>query len=777
MAYPDDPDMPPFERDFDRDDVSARLALTKQKMAAYRAETVSEAATVARPVSPYPKPAPRPKKKNIAEDAAAPDEVEDPTLEVDVVADDAASQDEIEAEIESAQAAAERVLGKLPMVLSGARPREGQIAMARAVARTLHMQAIMKKPTNLVVEGGTGIGKSFAYLVPAIRMALTQGGRVLVATSHKPLQDQIAKKDLPTLETLFKKLGFASFKYVTLKGISNYVCWHAVAQEEGRILADPTARRVIEFATQTSDFSGDFEDLPFAVNNETKGVLSVDSEECLRSKCPEFSRCYAMHARRRAESADIVVTNHTLLTLDIAAEGEIIPGQFAAYIIDEGHNFEDNATRANGKVVTFGGIRRFLAAEPLKTMAAGSQTQLDRLTQARQAFERLQDDVRGFFSIPAESRVGGYSIEEENRRPIASEMPSGVELATLVKDLSEALRGSPKANDEEKVRADRVVKQGLALAERLKALALPFDPNLVYYVERNLPPGGSFGQRTDPSRYTYVLSAMPVDVSDALQSFFAEHCVVLTSATLSDGQSFDFIAKRLGLSQPDTLIVPSPFDYGRQVRLFFPSGAGGGRNGSLTYDELAQRIAALIDAAHGTRVLALFTSHAAMEGVYRRIGHPGGAGGISAALNRPTFKQGAAQMQRLIDQFQNTHDGVLCGTRSWWQGVDMPGMGMVILDKLPFPQLNDPIVRARSDAIDAEGRSAFTEFMMPLAIITFRQGAGRLMRKEDDGGVIAVCDERIVKQRYGSRFIKSLPPMSVLATLDEVDSFLHRDDE
>jgi ATP-dependent DNA helicase DinG len=661
------------------------------------------------------------------------------------------------------------LLGSLSEFLPDYNQRAGQQEMAQAVARAIADRQ------NLVVEGGTGVGKSMAYLVPALLAAVEDGARILVATSHKPLQDQLAKKDLPLLAKLFKAKGFRSFESVTLKGISNYLCWNSADNEAAQLVMNQQADKAVRHAlTADQDFSGDWEDFPFNVGPETRQVLSANSEDCLGMRCPHRDRCFALRARKKAETANVVVTNHALLTLDIKSEGALIPGDFATYIIDEGHNFEENATRANGLQLTLGAVRRFLNNEFVKKAVA---TNMTRHINARDDLEKFQGEIVSLFTL--RDAQGQDSDDDANRVTLKRELSTGRQLAESLKEILGVLKSYTPRTEEEVARVQRVYKQGVSVVERLEKISANGDPNLVYYAERNIigaantnerqPVLKSYGRVVPTPTQTvaqYSVYAMPVDISGYLKKWFNENNVIVTSATLSDGQNFHFFTTRVGLFNPATLIVQSPFNYKERVRLFFPrlqpAAPGTGYTANLT-----RQLVDLLNLAPG-RVLLLFTSHAMLEGVWKSLN-----GQHKALLNpaRPLFKQGEAQMNRIIADFQKTEHGVILGTRSWWQGVDLPGMRMLILDKLPFPQLNDPILRARTEQIDKAGGSSFNELMLPTAIITFRQGFGRLMRQESDWGVVVVCDERIVQKSYGRRFLKSLPELTILGNIEQLRQF------
>lgn len=657
------------------------------------------------------------------------------------------------------------LLDSLAQFLSNYNPRPGQQTMAKAVAEAI------EEGQNLVVEGGTGIGKSMAYLVPAALAVAQDGKRVLIATSHKPLQDQIARKDLPKVAELFRAKGYRPFTFTTLKGISNYLCWNSAEAMRDRLVPDPGAIQAINYALFAGpDFSGDFEEFPFNLPPDSRALVSADSDDCLGTRCPHRDRCFALKARQQAEQADVVVTNHALLSLDIRNEGYVIPGTYASYIIDEGHNFEENVTRANGLTATIGGVRRFLNHELVRGAAV---TNTHRLSEARENLEKLQDEIASFFTV----RSG--DAEDENRVIVKREISSGKAMVESIKELLALVKSKIAATEEEQARYQRVIKQGNGLAERLEKISANADPNLVYFVERNYyglnreAPDGRDpiikvnGRTLSQLTPSYSMNAMPIDISGYLYRWFRENQVIVTSATMSDGQNFDFFTRRVGLDKPATLIVPSPFNYKERVKLFLPR-LGTPAPGANYSQHLAARLATLLNATPG-RALFLFTSHAMMEGVWRQLNGP-----LAANLQpaRPLFKQGNAQMQRIIADFQASPNGLILGTRSWWQGVDLPGMRLLVMDKLPFPQLNDPIIKARIEEIDKEGGSSFNEFMLPLAIITFRQGFGRLMRQESDRGVVVVCDERVVQKSYGRRFIKSLPEIELIGNLDQYREFL-----
>ncbi len=657
------------------------------------------------------------------------------------------------------------LLESLGTVWPGYRARPGQRRMTRAVAQA------MATGLNVAVEGGTGVGKSLAYLLPAALAAVEDGARVLIATSHKHLQDQLINQDLPRVNALLEMQGHPSVPATTLKGLANYVC--LVGQDEVMSSADPTPLMVrINEWLRLKGHHGEFEEMPFAVPGALQARLSTGPEECLRKRCLHYDHCWGLTAWRRAEKTPIVITNHALLALHIASGNHLLPGKYDIVIIDEAHAFEDAATRAFGFEASATAIRRTLSGDAVRRY--GDSLTRDAAWVAAAHLDDMVGRLMGRLAAPLQqallAAVPGAELEappaSAPRALLPEQIEPGLELADLLDSL--AMQVDPQhrpveeawvqiespfdlpedemeALDDRKAAALRASQRLMSLANRIRTCCTGGDPLLVYFVE------GGGGSNDGPQ---YSLTALPVDVAPFLNDWWEGQSTILTSATLSDGRSFDFVAERLGLGRVRSLLVPSPFDYAHRTRLVLTPVAGQDAGDADYFERLSVQIATLMDAAGG-KALVLFTSHRALDEVWRRL-----ASGLRMAGWR-LARQGDTTQHLLLQTLRQADEGdraAIFATRSWWQGVDLPGMRLVIMDKLPFPQLGDPLVAARLSDIEANGGSSFQQFMLPQALIAFRQGFGRLMRTESDYGAVAVCDERLGRRGYGDRFLAALPP-------------------
>ncbi len=657
------------------------------------------------------------------------------------------------------------LLEELGAVWPGYRARPGQRRMSRAVAQA------MATGLNVAVEGGTGVGKSLAYLLPAALAAVEDGARVLIATSHKHLQDQLINADLPRVNALLETQGHPAVPATTLKGLANYVCLVGLDEVMSVGEPPPLMPRINEWL-RLKGHHGEFEEMPFAVPGALQARLSTGPEECLRKRCLHYDHCWGLNAWRRAEKTPIVITNHALLALHIASDNHLLPGKYDIVIIDEAHAFEDAATRAFGFEASATAIRRALNGDAVRRW--GDPATRDAAWAAAAHLDDIIGRLLGRLAAPLQQAlldaVPGAELEappaSAARALLPEQIEPGLELADRLDSLAVQLDPqhrpvdeawvqleSPfdladeemEALDDRKAAALRASQRLLSLANRLRTCCTGGDPLLVYFAES----GG--GSQDGPQ---YTLTALPIDVAPFLSDWWEGQSTILTSATLSDGRSFDFVAERLGLGRVRSVLVPSPFDYARRTRLVLTPVAGQEVGDQAYFERLSVQIATLLDAAGG-KALVLFTSHRALDEVWRRL-----ASGLRMA-GWKLGRQGDSTQQILLQTLRQADESdraAVFATRSWWQGVDLPGMRLVIMDKLPFPQLGDPLVAARLSDIDANGGSSFQQYMLPQALIAFRQGFGRLMRTERDYGAVAVCDERLQRRGYGDRFLAALPP-------------------
>ncbi|MEU7160030.1 ATP-dependent DNA helicase [Streptomyces chrestomyceticus] len=612
----------------------------------------------------------------------------------------------------------------------GGTERPGQVAMAEAVAEAV------EDSSHLLVQAGTGTGKSLGYLVPA----LAHGDRVVVATATLALQRQLVERDLPrTVEALHPRLRRRP-QFAMLKGRSNYVCLHrlheGVPQEEEEGLFDP-----FEHATPTSKLgkdllrlrdwadeteTGDRDDLTPGVSDRAWGQVSVSSRECLgASKCAYGAECFAEAARERAKLADVIVTNHALLAID-AIEGAPVLPQHDVLIVDEAHELVSRVTGVATGELTPGQVNRAVkrAAKLVNEKAA------DQLQTASETFERLME-----LALPGR-------LEE-----IPEDL--GYCLMALRDAARTVISALGSTRDKSVQDEDAVRKQALASVENVHAVAERIANGSEYDVV--------WYERHD--RFGASLRVAPLSVSGLLrEKLFADRSVVLTSATLKLGGDFNGVGASLGLAPEGTegedvpqwkgLDVGSPFDYGKQGILYVAKHlAQPGREGSRT--DMLDELAELIEAAGG-RTLGLFSSMRAAQAA---------AENLRGRLDMPILLQGEETLGELIRTFAADARTCLFGTLSLWQGVDVPGPNcqLVVMDRVPFPRPDDPLMSARQKAVEEAGGNGFMAVAATHAALLMAQGAGRLVRATGDRGVVAVLDPRVERARYGSFLRRSMP--------------------
>ena len=627
--------------------------------------------------------------------------------------------------------------GPLQRALPGFKVRRQQLHMAERVAAALeHREA-------LVVEAGTGTGKTFAYLVPA----LLSGRRVIVSTGTRTLQDQLFSKDLPLV---CGALGMPA-RVALLKGRANYLCRYRLAQAceqlamlEGDRRPDSMLVRIERWArtTRTGDLA------------EVHGLSDVHPiwpqvtstrDNCLGTRCEEFARCHVAAARREAQEADVVIVNHHLLLADLVLKedgfGDIL-GSADAVILDEAHQVPDLATQFFGSSVSSRSIDNFLRAVQLELAKPERASGAGAMSALREIEARL-----GELSARLPSRATRLSWEEAPAR-----------LEEPVEELAEALHQLARCI--EALGPETALTQ---LAERADELALSLERIAG-------PEEAEEGMRVvETTQRGFVLSLTPFDVSDRFRSLVhSRPCAwIFTSATLSLGEDFSHFTGRLGLAEAATLRIDSPFDYERQSLLYLPSGLPEPASANHV-EAVIETALPLIDATRGG-VFVLFTSHRALARGAALLRERWGTG-----MPYKLLVQGEAPRERLLESFREDGNAVLLGTASFWEGVDVKGQALrlVIIEKLPFASPEDPLVKARIAHIQASGGNAFSDYQLPEAALALKQGAGRLIRSEEDFGAVVICDPRIVGRSYGKVFLSALPPMPVTRDLDETLRFL-----
>lgn len=626
--------------------------------------------------------------------------------------------------------------GPLAQVIENYLPRQAQLEMAQAVARTMANSGI------LVAEAGTGTGKTFAYLLPS----LLSSAQVIVSTGSKNLQDQLFFKDLPVLLKTFK----LPRQVTQLKGRGNYLChyrWQQTMQADFlRQDQDITNfERVQQWLTTTE--VGDIAEMAELPENWS-GWLSLTSSEdsCLGHQCPFIGDCFLLKARRRAQTADLLVINHHLLCADWALRqdslGELLPPA-PTVIVDEAHQFAETAARFQGDSVTSRQLRELLQDTVKEQQQAALGAPVVRLH-----LQRLQESLAHCQQSLAGMPPKGLGADLE-------QLPELARLQARLTELAEAL--APLAGASEGL--ESCWQRSRLLRQRLGEWLGGDKPDWVRWYEAG-------------PRY-FTLHSTPLAVADSFVEYRQRDrpgAWIFTSATLSVAGKFDHFLKQLGLAEEtvETRLWVSPFDYARQALMYLPPSLPTPNSMDYT-SQVVDAAVPVLEASRG-RAFFLFTSHRALQEAASRL---------ERALAFPLLVQGSAPKNVLLARFRKLGNAVLLATASFWEGVDVQGSALscVIIDKLPFAALGDPLFQARLASLRRHGHNPFLDYQLPAAVIALKQGAGRLIRGQKDRGVLMLCDPRLTQKNYGKVFLDSLPPMERTGDLSRVEAFFEGCDE
>jgi ATP-dependent DNA helicase DinG len=616
------------------------------------------------------------------------------------------------------------------------------------------VEQAIKERRHLLVEAGTGTGKTLAYLVPAIR----SGKRVIVSTGTKNLQEQLFYKDIPFLEQVLFPSGEGKLRVCYMKGRNNYLCRQKLYDLKNQPILKELSEiqqygEIAEWEqhTETGD-RAEISGLP-----ETSALwhkLDARSDACTGQKCPQFERCFITEMRRRALESDIIIVNHHLFFADLsikrAADGApdagVLP-EAGIVIFDEAHELEDVAGSYFG--VSVGNLRfDELARDIEQTLRQRKELPPTVL----QACANLRERSQFFFGLmPAGEGRFAFHNRSEFLEENGDEYISVMNALTRVIGELEKIKDKPDEVFQFSRRAEEIRVQ-------LSFILESKDRNTVFWIERRGMGRGRSGQRM------VSLQATPIDVSQLLRQTLFENleAAVLTSATLAVSGGFAYIQRRLGLDHARALVVPSHFDYPRQALLYVPEDLPDPRSDQFAA-RAANTIRRVVEITQG-RAFCLFTSYSQMHDIYERL---------LGEVGYPMLLQGNAPRNVLLEDFRTTPNAILFATSSFWQGVDVQGeqLSCVIIDRLPFAVPNDPVVAARVAAIAADGGNAFMEYQVPGAVITLKQGFGRLIRSLKDRGLLVLLDNRIDKQRYGRIFLESLPNYSRAQGYSDIEDF------
>ncbi|MDD5543073.1 MAG: ATP-dependent DNA helicase [Acidobacteriia bacterium] len=641
--------------------------------------------------------------------------------------------------------------GRLSTLLDNFEFRSGQLDMAEAVEHAIQHQH------HLVVEAGTGTGKTLAYLVPAVK----SGKRVVISTGTKNLQEQLFFKDIPLVEELFPGECHACL----MKGRSNYLCLKKLSEAKKQPMLESMEevdlfQQIDEWAQATE--SGDRAEIPDLPEDlPLWSRLDARAEDCLGKKCSDYERCFIVRMRARAEQSNIIIANHHLVFADLAVResdfGSVLP-EYEVLILDEAHTIENIATQYFGIQISNYRLEELVrdtyAALRAHEISSGSiDAVLNDLSARSLAFFGLLAGKEGRFNLIPRLE------QTEHLGSHADRLASGLE--KLEGQLGEL------PNRPEIIFA--LIRRSKEMRQELDFLLRHDSRNHVYWLECR---GGTRRAHAShkPSRGGVFLQASPIHLGGLLRERLFDHVptVVLTSATLSVSGKFEFIRSRLGLEESPVervreALCPSHFDHRRQAILFVPTHLP--PPGSADYTTASvSLVAQLLELTQG-RAFFLFTSIEQMQRSFRVL---------KKSIPYPVLMQGQLSRTALLNKFRKTPHAVLCATASFWHGVDVVGeqLSCVIIDKLPFAVPDDPIVRARTEALEAAGRNGFLEYQVPEAVIQLKQGLGRLIRSTRDYGLLAVLDDRVIRKSYGQMFLASLPDYRLTHSLDEIRQFL-----
>ena len=629
--------------------------------------------------------------------------------------------------------------GVLSQHITGYQARNQQLEMAQAIADTIANNEI------LVAEAGTGTGKTFAYLVPA----LLAGGKVIISTGTKTLQDQIYNRDLPMIRTALK----APVTVALLKGRANYICHYYLertSQNEHISFINRDEVKYLKLIESYANVSNTGDKSGLSEVSENAAIwqqVTSTRENCLGSECPSYKRCFVMEARKKALAADVVVVNHHLFFADVMLRDEGVSELLPAcntVIFDEAHQLPETASLFFGESVSTGQLIELARDSKIEAV------------QHAQDFTELPDAIAGMEKSARDLRL---TIEGENTRlPLAAVKQNVAFEAALVLLLEKltTLTNMLKGQAERAEGLENCWQRATELLKKIEQWHKQTETD-------------EFVRWIEVYSHALQLNATPLSIAEIFnkQLKASPRAWIFTSATLSVKNDFSHYNQEMGLETAQSICWESPFDFSNQALLYVPSGLPEPNSREYT-EQLVKAALPVLQASQG-RAFFLCTSLRAMQRIHELLQDAFEA----AQLDYPILVQGQGARSDMLDNFRKLGNAVLIGSQSFWEGVDVRGeaLSLVIIDKLPFAPPDDPVLSARIDKINKEGRNAFMEYQLPRTVINLKQGAGRLIRDETDRGVLMICDPRIITKSYGKRIWQSLPPMKRTRELVDVEAF------
>ncbi len=645
--------------------------------------------------------------------------------------------------------------GILSERLQGYEERPAQIEMATLVARAL------MEERHAIVEAATGTGKSLAYLLPIVR----SGKKAIISTANKALQEQLFYKDIP-----FVKEHIQDFEAALVKGMGNYICLDRLDKERIEtqpLLKNPDFTRLMNIVQEFElNITGDFETLGFSLPHDIRSRVNADSDQCAWRECPFFSKCYVRQMRDTAALSQVIVVNHTLLLLDVALDGYLLP-KHDVIVIDEAHHLEEEATRAFTVTVSESKISALLAQQRLKL-----HSRADLQEEAKQTMKFAWDRLDYIM----------HTTPHKGRVILQEPLQEGLRLATIIAKIADSLREQRPEYMEEPENSlyDKLLTRTSNLSEAIrKVFSVDQRDTYVYYVERVTKTGRRVSN--------LEMNATPLDVNSLLkEQLFNDSKVICTSATLAtvgpspvdredQGPNFGYFRSRVGLDHetyPEVLehILPYTFDYENNALLYIPRHLPEPAYGPDTYyytNKIAEEMMNLVEASKG-RAFLLFSSKRMLDAVYNIF-----LDNLPTYLDFRLLRQGEMNRIELVREFRASESAILFGLKSFWEGVDIAGesLSLVVIDKMPFDPPDDPVHEARVAMMKANNENWFGNYVLPQAVLRLKQGLGRLLRTHEDRGVMAILDTRLHSKRYGKLVMNALPPARRTEHLRHIEIF------